>query len=83
MTFYDIRIVGHLDDRWLRRFEGLSIAALPEGQTRISGPMDQAALHGVLNRIRDLGLALISVRRRPPPDEEPLLAPDPREPSAH
>ena len=83
MTVYDIRIVGHLDARWLRRFGGLSIAALPEGETRISGPMDQAALHGVLNRIRDLGLELVSVQRQPSSEEAPPSAPDPREPSGH
>jgi hypothetical protein len=63
---YQIRIEGHLDERWLRWFEGLDIAPLPEGETVISGEMDQSALHGVLNRIRDLGLELISVQRKTP-----------------
>lgn len=60
---YQIRIEGHLDERWLRWFEGLDVSPLPEGETVISGEMDQSALHGVLNRIRDLGLELISVQR--------------------
>ncbi len=60
---YQIIIEGHLDERWLRWFEGLDVSALPDGETLISGEMDQSALHGILNRIRDLGLELISVQR--------------------
>lgn len=62
-TPYQIRVKGHLDERWLRWFEGLNVSQQPDGETAISGPMDQATLHGVLNRIRDLGLELISVQR--------------------
>lgn len=61
---YQIRIEGYLDERWLRWFEGFDISQLPEGETVISGEMDQAALHGILNRIRDLNLELISVQRQ-------------------
>jgi hypothetical protein len=61
---YQIRIEGHLDERWLRCFEGLVVSLCPEGETIIDGVMDQAALHGVLNRIRDLSLVLISVQRK-------------------
>jgi len=61
---YQIIIEGHLDERWLRWFEGLDVTPLPEGETLISGEMDQAALHGILNRIRDLGMELISVQRK-------------------
>ena len=61
---YQIRIEGHLDEHWLRWFEGLEVSRLPEGQTIIRGEMDQAALHGILNRIRDLNLELISVQRQ-------------------
>jgi hypothetical protein len=57
---YQIRLDGHLDERW---FEGLDIAQTPAGETVVSGMFDQSALHGVLNRIRDLGLELISVQR--------------------
>jgi len=63
-AIYQIRIEEHLDERWLRWFEGLDVSPLPEGETLISGEMDQSALHGVLNRIRDLGLELISVQRK-------------------
>jgi hypothetical protein len=60
---YEIRINGHLDERWMRYFEGLEILLHPNGETTIQGLMDQATLHGILNRIRDLGMELISVQR--------------------
>jgi hypothetical protein len=60
---YEIRVVGHLSQNWAARFEELSIQHEPEGETVLSGLLDQAALHGVLVRIRDLGLNLISVNR--------------------
>ena len=59
---HEIRIKGHLDDRWADRLEGLALTRESDGTTTLSGPLtDQAALHGVLNAIRDLGLPLISV----------------------
>lgn len=67
-TIYEIRVKGCLDERWLRSFEGQVIAQCPEGDTLIRGAMDQAALHGVLSRIRDLGLAIISVQQIDPQD---------------
>jgi hypothetical protein len=60
---YEIRVAGHLSANWAARFEGLSMRHEPEGETVLSGSLDQAALHGVLVRIRDLGLNLISVNR--------------------
>lgn len=64
--WYEIRVQGHLDDRWIHRFAGLTIARTPDGETIIAGPvMDQAALYGILNHIRDLGLDLIAVQRQP------------------
>lgn len=63
MSSYQIYIKGHLDERWLRYFEGLVISQHPNGKTVISGAMDQAALHGILNLIRDLGLTLITIQR--------------------
>ena len=58
---YEIRVAGHLSANWATRFEGLSMRHEPEGETVLSGMLDQAALHGVLARIRDLGLKLVSV----------------------
>jgi len=61
---YQICVKGHLDQRRMRWFEGLEVSSRPNGETVISGPIvDQAALHGVLNRIRDLGLPLLFVKR--------------------
>ena len=60
---YEIRVAGHLSANWAARFEGLSMRHEPEGETVLSGMLDQAALHGVLVKIRDLGLNLISVNR--------------------
>ena len=60
---YEIRIEGHLSASWTARFEGLSIRHEPEGETVLSGKLDQAALHGVLIRVRDLGAKLVSVTR--------------------
>jgi hypothetical protein len=60
---YEIRVAGHLSTNWAARFEGLSIRNEAEGETVLSGPLDQAALHGVLVKIRDLGLNLISINR--------------------
>ncbi len=59
---YQIRVDGHVRESW---FEGLIVTSCPEGETIISGLMDQAALHGILNRIRDLGLVLLSVQSDP------------------
>jgi hypothetical protein len=59
---YQIRIKGHLDDRWADRFEGLTITLEEDGNTLLSGPVaDQAALHGLFKKVRDLGMPLISV----------------------
>lgn len=69
-THYQIRIKGHLDERWMRWFEGFTVLQQPDSETLISGTMiDQAALFGVLNRIRDLGLELISVQQSISEDE--------------
>ncbi len=60
--FCQIRVKGHLSDQWIDWFSGLEIENLPEGEAVLSGPLpDQAALYGVLNRMRDFGLALVSL----------------------
>jgi len=59
---YEIRLRGHLDPRWAAQFEGLSLTLEPDGTTVLVGEVvDQAALHGLLRRVRDLGLPLVSV----------------------
>ena len=67
---YKIRVAGHLSDNWAARFEGLSMRHEPNGETVLSGCLDQSALHGVLVRIRDLGLNLISVNRVQTPSSQ-------------
>jgi hypothetical protein len=62
---YDIRVRGHLDARWAAWFDGLCLTHQGDGTTLLQGPVvDQAALHGVLGTVRDLGLPLIAVSRR-------------------
>lgn len=61
---YEIHVEGELDEDWSGWFDALHLTTRPDGTTVISGPIiDQAALHGVLARIRDLGLVLVGVRR--------------------
>jgi hypothetical protein len=59
---YEIQLKGQLDEKWANRFEGCTITLEDNGDTVLTGPVvDQAALHGLLKRIRDLGMPLISV----------------------
>ena len=59
---YQIRIKGHLGRQWADWFEGLTLTALDNGETLLTGAVvDQAALHGVLRKVRDVGLPLLSV----------------------
>ncbi len=61
---YEIRLTGRLDAHWATWFDGLTVSQDSDGTTVISGPIaDQSALHGVLQRVRDLGLPLVSVTR--------------------
>ena len=71
---YEIRVRGHLDDGWAAWFGGLTIAREDNGNTLLTGAVvDQAALHGLLRKVRDLGLPLLSVSRVEPGQAE---APD-------
>jgi hypothetical protein len=64
---YQVRIEGHPGHHWADWFEGLTITALDNGQTLLTGPVvDQAALHGLLRKVRNLGMPLISVTRLRP-----------------
>jgi len=63
---YEIRVSGHLGAAWSDWFTGLRITLEDNGDTLLAGPLDQAALHGVLRRVRDLGVPLISVTRIEP-----------------
>lgn len=59
---YQIRLKGHLGGQWSDWFEGLTITLEESGETLLTGPVvDQAALHGLLKKVRDLGLPLLSV----------------------
>ena len=63
MSVYEIRVKGHLGGRWSEWFDGLEITNLENGEALLSGEIaDQAALHGVLAKVRDLGLPLVAVR---------------------
>ena len=64
---YEIRVEGHLDTRWTAWFDGLALTQGTDGTTIIHGPVaDQAALHGLLQKVRDLGLPLVSVTQLQP-----------------
>ena len=66
---YEIRLDGRLDPRWSARFDGMTLTT-DDGFTRLTGPVvDQAALHGLLHQLRDIGLPLVSVTRVETDDE--------------
>ena len=70
---HEIRVQGRLDDRWADWLEGLTLTQENDGTTTLTGPLaDQAALHGVLNTIRDLNLPIASVRRVSTDAERPM-----------
>jgi hypothetical protein len=74
---YQIRVKGYLDNSWSDWFEGLSMTHEEDGTTVLTGPVaDQPALHGLLIKIRDLGLPLISVNRPSPLSEAGRIEPD-------
>ena len=68
---YEIRLKGHLDSRWAAWFDGLTLTDSSDGTTIIHGPVaDQAALHGLLQKVRDMGLPLVSVTQVQPDQPE-------------
>jgi hypothetical protein len=70
IAVYEIWVKGHLDGRWSEWFDGLQITNLENGEAMLSGDIvDQAALHGLLNKVRDLGLPLVAVRSAGPSDK--------------
>ena len=77
---YEIRLKGHLENRWAAWFDGLTLTSCNDGTTVIHGPVvDQSALHGLLQKVRDLGLPLISVTRTgddQPEDQPPAPTAD-------
>lgn len=77
-TSYQLRVDGHLDDHWSAWFGGLTLTHENDGTTSLSGLVpDQAALHGLLMKVRDLGIALISVEVIDPPAKSSRTGPDP------
>ncbi|MGN6576040.1 MAG: hypothetical protein ACTHKG_10140 [Nocardioides sp.] len=65
--WYEIRVEGRLDNRWAAWFDGLDLSRADDGTTALRGPVtDQAALHGLLHKLRDLGVTLLSVTRTDP-----------------
>lgn len=73
---YEVRLEGHLATRWAAWFDGLTLTRESDGTTVLRGPIvDQAALHGVLQRVRDLGLPLISVIHLSPDQSDSQRSP--------
>ena len=70
-VIYQIRLKGHLGSQWTDWFDGLTITLEDNGDTLLTGPViDQAALHGLLKKVRDLGMPLVSVNFVPPGQAE-------------
>jgi hypothetical protein len=72
-AYYEIRLKGQLDARWVNWFDGMTITLDDNGDTLLNGPVvDQAALHGLLKKVRDLGMPLLSVNCVKPDTAEDL-----------
>ena len=79
---YEFRVKGHLGSRWGAWFDGLSLTDEDDGTTVIRGPVvDQAALHGVLQKLRDVGIPLVSLTRLP--SDAPTAPTAPRPPGGN
>lgn len=77
---YEIRVKGHLGSRWAAWFDGLSLANEDDGTTVLRGPVvDQAALHGLLQKLRDVGIPLVSLTQLPSDPRTAPRAPSPAE----
>jgi len=62
LMIYQIKLKGHLSDQWMNLFEGLSVTLQEDGNSLLTGPVtDQSALYGILRKVRDLGMPLLSV----------------------
>jgi len=73
---YEVRVAGHLDDRWAARFDGFDLTEQHDGTTALRGAVvDQAALHGLLLQLRDLGITLLSVTPLAPDARSAQTAP--------
>jgi hypothetical protein len=73
---YEIRVKGHLADRWAAWFDGMTLTRHVDGTTVLHGPVaDQSALHGLLRKVSDLGLPLVSVTPTPPAGPRPAADP--------
>jgi hypothetical protein len=82
---YEIRVTGHLGSRWAAWFDGMTLTPADDGTTVISGPVvDQAALHGLLQKLRDLGIGLRSLTELAPATDiqHPIDQPRPDAPGA-
>lgn len=76
--WYEIRLLGRLDERWASWFDGMTMVVGPDGVIVLQGAIiDQAALHGLLAKLRDLGLPLISVTAVPDPHHARRLPEEP------
>src|SRR4051812_30953078 len=83
-AWYELRVQGHLDQRWATRFDPMTLTTEDGGTTCITGPVtDQAALQGLLRQISDLGLSLVSVARVEPTNQPPNSTPTPHTPRRH
>jgi hypothetical protein len=75
LALYEVCVQGHLDSRWADRLQGLRFTHKSDGTTTLTGPLaDQAALHGLLGGIRDLGIPIISIRRIATGGEETMTS---------